>query len=186
LRELTGSVWLMASLMYGAGLRLLECAELRAKDVDFAASEIRIRDGKGRNDRVTMLPSRLTTPLAQHLRTVKRMHDNDLAAGAGWVVLPDALARKYPNAGRKWSWQWVFPATRTYVDGETGQRRRHHLHENVIQRAVKDAARRADLSKPATCHVLRHSFATYLLESGYDIRTIQELLGHRDVSKTMI
>ena len=186
LARLRGSVWLMASLMYGAGLRVMECAELRVKDVDLSLHEIRVRDGKGRKDRVTMVPALVVDPLREHLVKVKRLHGMDVAAGAGWVALPDALARKYPNAGREWHWQWVFPATRTYVDPSSGQRRRHHLHETVVQRAVKAAATSAGLTKPATCHALRHSFATHLLEAGYDIRTIQELLGHRDVSTTMI
>ena len=155
LDALSGTVWLMAALMYGAGLRLFECAELRVKDLAIEGREIRVRDGKGRKDRVTMLPARLVEPLSRHLEDVKRLHDADLAAGGGWVALPDALARKYPSAGREWGWQWVFPATRVYIDGETRQRRRHHLHESVVQRAVKAAARRVGLAKPATCHTLR-------------------------------
>ncbi len=186
LAELHGSVWLMAALMYGAGLRLMECVELRIKDVDLEGTEIRVRDGKGRKDRVTVLPRELTEKLRLHIRQVQALHERDLADGQGWVALPDALSRKYPNAGREWRWQWVFPATRTYLDRLSGQRRRHHLHESVVQRAVKVAATRARLTKPATCHGLRHSFATHLLEAGYDIRTIQELLGHSDVSTTMV
>ncbi len=176
----------MASLMYGSGLRLLECAELRIKDIDLAKAEIRVRDGKGRKDRVTMLPERVVEPLRAHLAQVRQLHGRDLARGDGWVALPDALDRKYPSAARELGWQWAFPATRLYVDRETGQRRRHHLHESVVQRAVKAAVERARLTKRASCHTLRHSFATHLLESGYDIRTIQELLGHRDVSTTMV
>ena len=176
----------MASLMYGGGLRLLECAELRVKDVQFDRDELMIRDGKGGKDRVTMLPRTVRPVLATHLASVKRLHEQDLAAGHGAVVLPDALRLKYPNAAKEWGWQWVFPATRHYVDAVTGERRRHHLHESVVQRAIKDAARAAGISRPATAHSLRHSFATHLLEAGYDIRTIQELLGHRDVSTTMI
>jgi len=176
----------MSALMYGAGLRLMEVAELRVKDLDLAAREIRVRDGKGRKDRVTVLPVRIADALVEHLLKVRALHERDVAAGGGWVALPDALSRKFVNAGREWRWQWVFPATRTYVDPETGQRRRHHLHETVVQRAVKLAVREAGLTKAATCHTLRHSFATHLLEAGYDIRTIQELLGHRDVSSTMI
>jgi integron integrase len=186
LAELSGSSWLMAALMYGAGLRLIECAELRVKDVDLDGREIRVRDGKGRKDRVTVLPGMLTEKLRLHLRQAELLHAQDVASGQGWVALPDALARKYPYAGREWRWQWVFPATRTYSDEVSGQRRRHHLHESVVQRAVKIAASRAGLTKPATCHTLRHSFATHLLEAGYDIRTIQELLGHSDVSTTMV
>ena len=184
--RLRGPVWLMASLMYGAGLRLLECAELRVKDINFDRGELTIRDGKGGKDRVTMLPAALREPLRDHLLRVKAQHDGDVAAGRGSVALPGALRLKYPNAAREWAWQWVFPATRFYVDDETRERRRHHLHESVLQRAVKDAARAAGIPRPATCHSLRHSFATHLLEAGYDIRTIQELLGHRDVSTTMI
>ena len=186
LSHLRGPVWLMASLMYGAGLRLLECAELRVKDINFDRGELMIRDGKGGKDRVTMLPASLKEPLRDHLTCVRLQHEGDLAAGRGSVALPGALSLKYPTAPFEWSWQWVFPATRFYVDGSTGVRRRHHLHESVLQRAVKEAARMAGISRPATCHSLRHSFATHLLEAGYDIRTIQELLGHRDVSTTMI
>jgi integron integrase len=186
LERLHGPVWLMASLMYGAGLRLMECAELRVKDINLDRGELTVRDGKGGKDRITVLPAALKDPLHGHLRRVKALHDGDLAAGRGRVALPGALRGKYPNAAAEWAWQWVFPATRFYVDRETGERRRHHLHESVVQRAVKEAARAAGIPRPATCHSLRHSFATHLLEAGYDIRTIQELLGHRDVSTTMI
>jgi integron integrase len=186
LAQLRGATWLMASLMYGAGLRLLECAELRVKDLHFDRHELTVRDGKAGKDRVTMLPAALWLPLSEHLRRVRSLHEAELAAGRGGVSLPSALHRKYPHAPYEWGWQWVFPATRTYVDERTGERRRHHLHESVCQKAVKEAARAAGIARPATCHTLRHSFATHLLEGGYDIRTIQELLGHRDVSTTMI
>jgi integron integrase len=176
----------MASLMYGSGQRLMECARLRVKDVDLSRSEIAVRDGKGQKDRVTRIPAKLARPLAEHLGRVRLQHDADVRDGAGYVELPYALARKYPNAAREWGWQWVFPATRIYVDRESGRRRRHHLHESVVQRGVKDAVRAAGISKPASCNSLRHAFATHLLENGYNIRTIQELLGHKDVSTTMI
>ena len=184
--QLDGLPWLMASLLYGAGLRLLECARLRVKDVDFARHEIVVRQGKGGRDRRTMLPAGLRPHLQVHLEAVRRQHDDDVRRGAGWVELPYALDRKYPNAGREWAWQWVFPATRKYVEPVTRQRRRHHLHESVLQRAVKIALIRSGVAKPASCHTFRHSFATHLLEDGYDIRTVQELLGHRDLRTTMI
>jgi len=186
LERLDGAPRLMACLLYGAGLRVLECCRLRVQDIDFATNQIVVRGGKGDKDRVTMLPAVAKADLAQHLRAVRAQHQSDLAAGAGWVELPTALARKYPNADREWVWQWVFPATRFYRDGVTGRRRRHHLHESVLQRAVKRAVRQAGTAKRASPHTLRHSFATHLLEDGHDIRTVQELLGHRDVSTTMI
>ena len=186
LMELRGTVKLMCALMYGTGLRVLECAELRIKDIDFTAHQIVVRRGKGAKDRSTMLPLGLDMALADHLQSVRRQWEADRAAGAGWVETPGALARKYPNAGREWGWQWVFPATRFYYDATTQQKRRHHLHESVVQRAVRAVAVRIGFSKPVTCHTLRHSFATHLLEDGYDIRTVQELLGHHDVATTMI
>jgi integron integrase len=186
LEELRGPSRLMARLLYGSGLRVLECARLRVKDLDFDAGQILVRQGKGDRDRVTVFPVRLRAELHEHLVTVRRQHERDVAAGAGYVSLPDALAVKLPGASREWGWQWVFPATRLYRDAKTGQRRRHHLHETVLQREFCAAVRASGIAKHATCHALRHSFATHLLESGYDIRTIQELLGHRDVATTMI
>ncbi len=186
IRELDGTPRLMATLLYGAGLRLLECAKLRVKDVDFGRSQLVVRGGKGDRDRVTVLPASVKPSLARHLERVGRMHEADLRASAGWVELPLALARKYPHAGREWGWQWAFPATRTYWHRETAQRRRHHLHESVLQHAVRDAARRVAIAKRVTCHTFRHSFATHLLEDGYDIRTVQTLLGHHDVRTTMV
>jgi integron integrase len=177
---------LMATVMYGTGLRLRECCQLRVKDLDFERREITVRDGKGRRDRVTMLPASLTQELGDHLARVHRMHLKDLRAGLGGATLPDAFERKAPGAAREWPWQWVFPASRSYRDSRTGEIRRHHRHESVLQRHLRQAVLAARLSKRATCHTLRHSFATHLLESGTDIRTIQELLGHKDVSTIMI
>jgi integron integrase len=186
LRELHGDQRLIAALLYGSGLRLMEALQLRVKDVDLGYGQILIRDGKGKKDRLTMLPTRLKEPLRKHLAHVRLLHQQELAAGYGTVELPAALDRKLPGASRDWAWQWVFPATRHYRDSVTGERRRHHLHESVIQRAVREAVRRSGISKRATCHTLRHSFATHLLEDGYDIRTVQELLGHRHLKTTMI
>jgi len=176
----------VASLLYGSGLRLLERLRLRVKDVDFARREIVVRDGKGRRDRRTMLPEAMLAPLREGLVKTRALHEQDLAKGHGDVFLPDALARKYVSASRSWEWQYVFPAWRRSRDPRSGQERRHHLSETPIQRAVCQAVVRARIDKPASCHTLRHSFATHLLESGYDIRTVQELLGHRSVTTTMI
>ena len=186
LERVPGVSWVVAALLYGTGMRLLEALQLRVKDVDFAANEITIRGGKGDRDRVTMLPERLKGPLLHHLAEVRRQHELDCAEGAGSVELPGALGAKYPAVGREWGWQWVFPASRVYEDRATGQRRRHHLHETVVQRAFREAVRATGMAKRASCHTLRHSFARHLLDAGYDIRTVQELLGHRDVKTTMI
>lgn len=186
MRELTGTPWLVGMLLYGSGLRLLECLQLRVKDVDLGRGEIRVRDTKGGKPRVTVLPAAVREPLRAHVDAVRRLHQADLARGAGRVELPGALAVKYRGAACEWVWQWVFPATRGYTDRASGERRRHHVHESMIQRAVKAAVMRSGISKRATCHTFRHSFATHLLEGGYDIRTVQELLGHKDVSTTMV
>lgn len=186
LARLDRSPKLVASLLYGSGLRLLEALALRVKDLDFQAHEIRLRDGKGRRDRVVPLPDALVPLLEAHLGKVRALHQRDLALGFGEVPLPDALARKYPNAAREWGWQWLFPATSRFLDPRTGRERRHHLHETAVQRAVRSAVAAAGIAKHATCHTLRHSFATHLLTSGYDIRTVQELLGHASVRTTMI
>ena len=178
--------WLVAMLLYGSGMRLMEALTLRVKDLDFGRNEIRLRRAKGNKDRVTMLPRVLFEPLARHLERVRAVHRKDLAKGGGAVELPGAMAVKGPSLARDWAWQWVFPARTRYRDRATGELRRHHLDPSVIQRAVKAAVRRSGIAKRATCHTFRHSFATHLLETGYDIRTVQELLGHKDVSTTML
>mgnify|MGYP005806038955 CR=1 FL=1 len=186
LDQMEGGMALVAQVLYGTGLRLMEGLRLRVKDVEFERREIVVRDGKGGKDRVTMLPDRLVAPLRAHLERVRALHDRDLAEGFGEVGLPDALAEKFRAAPRAWGWQWVFPSAQRSVDPRSGLIRRHHLHPESVQKAVRLAARAAELVKPVTPHVLRHSFATHLLAAGHDIRTVQELLGHKDVATTMI
>ncbi|MBA2733992.1 MAG: integron integrase [Acidobacteria bacterium] len=186
LSRLKDTFWLMASLLYGSGLRLMECVRLRVKDVDFQQHQIIVREGKGGRDRITILPGLLDEPFARHLSRVKRLHEQDVQAGYGSVYLPFALNRKYPRADKEWGWQYVFPAQKLSVDPRSGIVRRHHADEQALQRAVRAAVRAAGIKKPGSCHTLRHSFATHLLEDGYDIRTIQELLGHANVQTTMI
>jgi integron integrase len=184
--HLHGVPKLMAGLLYGSGLRLMECVRLRVKDVDFELAQIIVRDTKGGKDRVTMLPLNLAEPLRRHLLRVEAQHEQDLEDGFGSVHLPFALARKSPKAARDWAWQYVFPSSRLSVDPRTGEKRRHHIAEGILQTALKRAVDAAGIVKRANCHSLRHSFATQLLSKGYDIRTVQELLGHKDVSTTMI
>jgi integron integrase len=186
LAQLQGTLWLMAMLTYGCGLRLLECLRLRVKDADFQYRQVIVRNAKGQKDRVTVLPGTLLEPLRTHLSRVRGLHEADLRDGFGRVYLPHALASKYPNADREWGWQYVFPSSRRSIDPRSGIERRHHAPEDALQRAVKQAIRKAGIVKPGSVHTLRHSFATHLLESGYDIRTVQELLGHADVKTTMI
>ncbi|MEK6325231.1 MAG: integron integrase [Acidobacteriota bacterium] len=186
LRNLDGTKWLMASLLYGAGLRLTECLRLRVKDIDFGYSQIVVRDGKGGKDRVTVLPNSVKEALKNHLQKVKTLHVRDLLDGCGRTTLPFALDRKYPNAASEWGWQYVFPSAKRCWDAQSKREVRHHLAEEVLQKAVKSSVFRAGISKPGSCHTFRHSFATHMLESGYDIRTVQELLGHKDLNTTMI
>ena len=186
LAHLEGVHWLMASLLYGSGLRLLECLRLRVKDIGFDYHQIVVRDGKGEKDRVTMLPKTVDDPLRRQIAKAKLLHDRDLAEGFGEVSLPYALERKYPNASRELGWQYVFPSEKRSIDPRSGKTMRHHLDEKTLQRTVKKAIKAAGIPKHASCHTFRHSFATHLLEAGYDIRTVQELLGHADVSTTMI
>jgi integron integrase len=177
---------LMVKLIYGSGLRLMECLRLRIKDLDFKSDQVLVRDAKGMKDRITVMPENLKVPLTEHLNRVRLLHENDLAKGYGRVYLPYALERKYPNAAVEWAWQYVFPARALSTDPRTGVVRRHHVHEHNLQKVVRDAARLAGIPKLVSVHTLRHSFATHLLEANYDIRTVQELLGHNDVSTTMI
>ena len=186
LDSLDGTKRLIATLLYGSGLRLMECLALRVKDIDLAANQIMVRGGKGDKDRVTMLPAALRPALNAHLEERRRLHERDLAADCGSVDLPGALDRKFLDAPWAWGWQYVFPSTRLHRDPASGLLRRHHLHESVMQRAVKEAVLKSGITKRASCHTFRHSFATHLMEDGYDIRTVQELLGHADVSTTMI
>jgi len=186
LNKLHGQAWLMVSILYGSGLRQIECLRLRVKDLDFGYKQIVVRDGKGRKDRITILPDRLVEPLQHHLKKVKLIHEEDIRDDFGSVALSFALARKYPNAVTEWGWQFVFPSIRRSIDPRSGIERRHHLHKSMLPRHIRRAVNEAEIYKKVSTHTFRHSFATHLLENGYDIRTIQELLGHNDVRTTMI
>jgi len=186
LNKLQGQQWLMASLLYGAGLRLMECMRLRIHDIDFTQRAIIVRSGKGNKDRITILPDELTDTIKNHMQTVKLAHTRDLDQGFGTVYLPYSLAKKYLNANKQWNWQYLFPAKNRSIDPRSGIEQRHHYNEGSLQKAVKNAVHQSELNKPASCHTLRHSFATHLLENGYDIRTVQDLLGHADVRTTQI
>jgi integron integrase len=186
LTQMTGDTWLMASMLYGSGLRLMECLGIRVQDLDFETRTLHVRDGKGAKDRTTMIPAALLSPLQRHLEKVRALHARDVAEGFGRVELPHALDRKYPNAPTEWRWQWVFPQRSRWRDPKTGRQGRHHCDPSILQRAVREAVRRSGVTKRATCHTFRHSFATHLLEGGQDIRTVQELLGHKDLKTTMI
>ena len=186
LSEISGVNWLMANLLYGAGLRLKECLRLRVKDLDFGYKQIIVRDGKGGKDRFTILPKKLVEPLRKHLTSVKNLHENDLKSGLGAVLMPFAFDGKHSNAAREWKWQYVFPSSKISRDPRTGNTGRHHLSESGLQKAVKIGLRKASVEKHASCHTLRHSFATHLLQNGSDIRTIQDLLGHKELTTTMI
>ncbi len=186
LNQLSGTNLIMAMLLYGSGMRLSECLQLRVKDIDFQYKQITVRSAKGEKDRVTLLPEYVIEPLKKHLAYVKMLHEKDVKDGFDSVYMPYALERKYPHAGREFGWKFVFPATQISTDPRSGIKRRHHIHESVLQKAVKQAIRKAGIHKHASCHTFRHSFATHLLESGYDIRTVQELLGHKDLNTTMV